>query len=70
MTFRGLKIRWVNLRVNKHLAGTKEKHFEKKRRLLNSIGHDIGGDKNSRSRLLYGKACSGKKLLDRQKPYR
>lgn len=63
MTFRGLKIRWVNLRVNKHLVGTKEKHFEKKRRLLNSIGHDIGegtkivGPVYCTGKLVVGKSC-------------
>ncbi len=42
MTFRGLKIKWINFKINKLYAGTKTKHFEKKRKLLNALGHSIG----------------------------
>ncbi len=40
--FRGLRIRWVRFCVNKLYAGTNVKHFEKKRKLLISIGYTIG----------------------------
>ena len=42
MTFRGFRIRWVNFCVNRLYAGTKTKNLEKKRKLLNSVGHSIG----------------------------
>lgn len=70
MAFNGLKIRYVNLMVNKVYAGTKPKHFEKKRRLLNSIGHTIGegsrivGPVYCTGRLIVGKNCwIGKNLI-------
>lgn len=40
MTLTGLKRAWVYYRVNRFYAGTR--CFEKKRRLLNSIGHSLG----------------------------
>lgn len=61
--FRGLKHRWVNFCVNKLYAGTKEKYFEKKRKLLNSIGHKIGegtkivGPVFCTGKLIVGKNC-------------
>lgn len=42
MTITGLKKKWVYFCVNKLFAGTKTKNFEKKRKLLNSIGYEIG----------------------------
>ncbi len=70
MAFRGLKIKWVNYCVNKRFAGTKSKHFEKKRALLNSLGHDIGegtkivGPVFCTGRLVIGKNCwVGKNLF-------
>ncbi len=59
MTFLGLKIRWVNYCVNKRYAGTKPKHFEKKRRLLNSIGHSIGEG----SKIVGPIFCTGKMII-------
>lgn len=63
MTFHGLKIKWVYFCVNKLYAGTAQKHFEKKRKLLNSIGHDIGentkivGPLYTTARLVVGADC-------------
>lgn len=42
MTLEGLKIRVVLFLVNKVYAGTHVPYFEKKRKLLNSIGFQIG----------------------------
>jgi maltose O-acetyltransferase len=39
---KGLRYKFNLYLVNKVYAGTKEKHFEKKRKLLNAIGFDIG----------------------------
>lgn len=68
MAFKGLRLRYVNLMVNKVYAGTKS--FEKKRRLLNSIGHEIGegskvvGPVYCTGRLVVGKNCwLGKNLI-------
>ncbi len=61
--FCGLRIRWVNLLVNHIYAGTRAKHFEKKRRLLNSLGHEIGegtkivGPVFCTGKLIIGKDC-------------
>lgn len=41
MTLKGLKIRWVKYCVNKRFCGTVPKYFEKKRKLLNSIGYNL-----------------------------
>lgn len=63
MTLRGLKIKWAYYCVNKRFAGTKSKHFEKKRMLLNSIGHEIGegtkivGPVDCTGKLIAGKNC-------------
>ena len=38
----GLRYKWNLYLVNKVYAGTKPKHFEKKRKLLNQIGFEIG----------------------------
>lgn len=59
MTFRGLRIRWVNYCVNKRFAGTKPKYFEKKRALLNSIGHSIGVG----SKIVGPVFCTGKLVV-------
>lgn len=63
MTFRGFRIRWVNFCVNRLYEGTKAKNFEKKRKLLNSIGHSIGegtkvvGPLYCSGTLIVGKNC-------------
>lgn len=41
MTLKGLKIRWVKYCVNKRYCGTLPRYFEKKRKLLNSIGYEL-----------------------------
>ena len=63
MTVQGLKIRLVNFCVNHIFAGTKERHFEMKRKLLNSIGFKIGkgtkivGPIYSTGKLIVGENC-------------
>lgn len=55
----GLKRKWALFRVNNRLAGPK--HFEKKRKLLNSIGYQIGeGTKIVGPIECYGKLTIGK----------
>ena len=52
---KGLHHKWVMFRVNRQLAGTKSKTFEKKRRLLNKLpGFNIGeGTKIAKSDFIY-----------------
>lgn len=59
MALGGLKRRWVTFRVNHTLAGTKAKHFEKKRRLLNSLGHEI----DEGTRIVGPVFCTGKMII-------
>lgn len=59
MTFRGFRIRWVNFCVNRLYAGTKTKNFEKKRKLLNSVGHNIGEG----TKVVGPIYCSGKMIV-------
>ena len=59
MTFRGLKIKWTLFKVNTLYAGTKEKNFEKKRKLLNAIGYSIGEG----SKIVGPVFCSGKLIV-------
>lgn len=57
----GLKKKFAYYRVNKVYAGTNPKHWEKKRKILNSIGHDIGeGTKIVGPVLLQGTLHTGK----------
>lgn len=57
----GLRRKLVYILVNRVYAGTNEKHWEKKRRLLNSIGHDIGeGTKIVGPVTLYGRLHTGR----------
>lgn len=53
---RGLKKKVVMYLVNHCYAGTKQKHFEKKRRLLISIGYEIGEG----TKIVAPIECSGK----------
>ena len=63
MTLKGLKTKWVYFCVNKLFKGTKKKNFEKKRRLLNSVGFEIGegtqivGPIFCTGKLVVGKDC-------------
>ena len=66
----GIHVRFNWFLVNKVYSGTKSKHFEKKRRLLNAIGHDIGegtkivGPIQCYEKLTIGKNCwIGKNLI-------
>ena len=57
--FNSLRRRWTMFRVNKIYKGVK--HFERKRRLLNSIGYDIGeGTKIVGPVEIYGSLTVGK----------
>lgn len=61
MTFRGLKTKWVFYCVNKRFAGAQQKYFEKKRKLLNSIGFELGeGTKVVGPLFCTGKLITGK----------
>jgi len=63
MTLTGLKKRMVSFCVNKIFVGTKSQYFEIKRKLLNSIGHEIGKDTkivgpiNCTGKLVVGQNC-------------
>lgn len=63
MTITGFKKKWVYFCVNKLFAGTKTNNFEKKRKLLNSIGFEIGegtkivGPIFCTGKLVVGKDC-------------
>ena len=66
----GIHVRFNWFLVNRVYAGTESKHFEKKRRLLNAIGHDIGegtrivGPIQCYEKLTIGKNCwIGKNLI-------
>lgn len=61
MTLQGIKNRWAYYLVNQWYAGTREKFFEKKRRLLNSLGHEIGEG----TKIVGPVECSGKLVIGR-----
>lgn len=70
MTLFGLKRSWYTFCVNKLYAGTKSKSFEKKRKMLNALGHEIGegtkivGPVFCTGKLIVGKNCwLGKNLF-------
>ena len=56
---KGIKYRTVMYLVNKVFSGTSIKHFERKRRLLNSIGHKIG----SGTKIVGPIECTGKLIV-------
>ena len=61
--FLGLKRKFAYFLVNKWYAGTNPKHWEKKRKILNGIGHDIGeGTKIVGPLLLQGELHTGKNV--------
>ncbi len=61
MAFQALKIKWVYYCVNKRFVGTRQKNFEKKRRLLNAIGHEIGEG----TKVVGPVECTGKLVVGR-----
>lgn len=60
MTLYGLKKRLIEFCLNRLWAGTNPKYFERKRKLLNSLGHRIGkGTKVVGPIHITGKLCVG-----------
>lgn len=59
MGFQRIKNRFIYYCVNKIYVGTNQKFFEKKRRLLNAIGHEIGEG----SKIVGPIECTGKLVV-------